>query len=82
MDILKILSETRIMDLDPASDKEEDGRSYSVIQTKKSGRTVIKKKEISIDADIDEIIELKPPKKIIIKFLERRIRELLDSDSE
>jgi hypothetical protein len=90
MDIWKVLSETRIIDIDPASDVERD----EGLTVKKEGNITINpsknkknKKAVSVmskmasdDLTIDYIISETPPKKKVIQFIKNRIQELLDED--
>lgn len=93
MDILKLLNETKFIDCDPASDIEEekDRVVYSTKETsnsdkKEKGKKTVKRRAVLVQKDIDEetsietIIEEKPSKKVIEKYIKMRIQSILDED--
>jgi hypothetical protein len=94
MDILKLLATTQFIDADPASDAEERpmmtnagagmGKASEGKKGKKSKKTEAKyvSNEMTDELSIESIIEDKPGKKKIIKFLKNRIEHYLDSDSD
>lgn len=97
MDMLKILNSTTFIDADPASDIEERpsvsrsntyggaGAEPKAEPKGKKGKKIkprLVKNEVDNELTIEGIIEDKPGKKTIIKFLKARIEYYLNSDSD
>jgi hypothetical protein len=95
MDILKLLATTKFFDADPSSDAEDrpnttrttiSGAPVAVKASEgkksKKGKAHLVSNEIADEMSIEGIIEDKPGKKKVIKFLKARIQHYLDSDSD
>lgn len=95
MDILKILNSTTFVDADPASDIEDKPTvsrggakakelvpAPKAVAKGKKGKVRLVRNEVDEELSLESIIENKPGKKIVIKFLKARIEHYLNSDSD
>jgi hypothetical protein len=96
MDIAKLLNGgCKFIDADPCSDAEygEDvvsssvpsaGAGSGVVKKGKKGKKpkLVESKASSEDMSLAQIIEDKPSKKVIEKYIKMRIEQILDEDSD
>lgn len=97
MDVAKLLNGgCKMIDCDPASDCERDDNLLSTafggegsggqIADKsgknKKGKAKLVASKASEDMSIETIIETKPSKKVVEKYLKMRIDSILDEDSD
>lgn len=96
MDIAKLLNGgCKFIDMDPASDAEngEDvvyssvpsagaGSGVTNRKNKKIKPKLVESKTSSEDMSLAQIIEDKPSKKVIEKYIKMRIEQILDEDSD
>ena len=95
MDMLKILNSTTFIDADPASDIEDKPTvsrggakakelvpAPKVMKKGKKGKVRLVRNEVDDELSLEGIIEDKPGKKTVIKFLKARIEYYLNSDSD
>ena len=97
MDMLKILNSTTFIDADPASDIEDkptvsrtkafggagaESKDEPKGKKGKKIKTRLVRNEVDDELSLEGIIEDKPGKKTVIKFLKARIEYYLNSDSD
>jgi len=97
MDVSKLLNGgCKMIDCDPASDCERDDNLISVAfggagsggqiadmnGKKKKGKAKLITTKPSEDMSIETIIETKPSKKVVEKYIKMRIDSILDEDSD